>query len=405
MGTLKLFLIIVFVISFSACKDNNPVKVSTDFNTDIQNIVNEAWNGFAQGKENLPGGIAMQILSGKGDYFVGTGELANADNNIHFRGASTTKSFTAAGIILLYQQKKISLNHVLTDTIPGTSITYIPDTEDFDIPFKNQITIKMLIQNKSGIWDIINQPVPNTVNAPYSGKQYHYWAMGEYGEDHQFTSAELTSIVAKHGLYQFEPGEKFKYSNTGFNLAGLIIERVSGLRYDQFMEQNFLTPNNMLNTSFPYLGTDRTLPEEHASSYYYLNGESEEVSTDNISMSVAEGNVITTPANLAYWIKQLITGNAGVEKNYVDFIMTDCQPTFESHQYYGTGLVYTPGIGFGHNGGHGGYFTVMRYDPELDFAVAMFINVWDFGTFELDMYEEIYMMYGIISDIKEVMYK
>jgi len=54
---------------------------------------------------------------------------------------STTKTFTAAAIMLLHQEGKLDISHHITGNIPGKNKCYIPDTQDYDIPYKDQITI------------------------------------------------------------------------------------------------------------------------------------------------------------------------------------------------------------------------------------------------------------------------
>ena len=89
-----------------------------------------------------------------------------------------------------------------------------------------------------------------------------------------------------------------------------------------------------------------------------------------MSLNQAEGNVITTPNDLSVWVEKLLTGRAGLTPETVA-LMTEVVPTYEFHQYYGLGLVNTPGLGYGHNGGHAGYMTVMRYDYTDQVSLVM----------------------------------
>ena len=404
MRKIYILTIVFIVLSVSCNKDNivtDPIPVF-NYQGELQTLIDNHWADFADGKENYPGGYALQILSPAGDYYVAAGELSETTNKTHFRAASTTKTFTAAAIMLLHQQQKLNINMRLIDTIPGTNTPFLPTTEEFDIPFKDKITIKQLLQHRAGMWDIINQAIPVGVQQPYAGKQYCVYMDSVMGPTYTYTIAEMAKVVSDNQLYNSEPDTEFHYSDTGMGLLGLIIERVSGKRYDEFLSDNFLEPLKMENTSFPYLGDDIAIPEPRAESYVIYQGQIFNVTDHNVSMHVAEGNVITTPYDLSLWMKSLYTGKAGVNYNLVQFYMMDCLPTFESHQHYGLGTVFTPELGYGHNGGHAAYFTVARYDPETDITVVMYTNIWDYDILMTDFMIELLNMYSVLYEAKNV---
>jgi len=399
-----LFLVLFAVISSCKKEDDKVDPVPTiNYQDELQTIVDENWAQFTNGTEDFPGGYALQILSPLGDFFVSAGNLAGSTNQTHFRAGSTTKTFTAAAIMLLHQQGKLNINHLVTDLIPGTNEPYLPTDEEFNIPFKNEITIKLLLQHRAGMFDVINQDIPDTVNQPYAGFRYRDYIEESIGLTHTFTIAETAEVVAANQLYNSKPGTEFHYSDTGMGLLGLIIERISGKRYDQFIAENFLTPLGLGNTSFPYEGEDVNLPDPFAGSYVYFQGNTYDVTQYNVSINVAEGNLITTPLDLANWTKKLYTGKAGINYENVKFYMMDCLPTFEGHQNYGLGTVYTSGLGYGHNGGIMGYFTATRYDPETDITFVIYTNVWDFDSLMYDSYAQLLNMYAAVYEAKDIL--
>ncbi len=97
------------------------------------------------------------------------------------------------------------------------------------------------------------------------------------------------------------------------------------------------------------------------------------------SGDVAEGNIRTTPDDLSHWIRALLRGKAGIDHDTITQ-MEAVEPTGEGHQYFGLGIVYTEGLGYGHNGGHPGLITVMRYNPLTDVTIVMFMSVIDFSS-------------------------
>jgi len=264
----------------------------------------------------------------------------------------------------------------------------------------------MLLQHRAGLFDIINQDIPDTVDQAYKGQRYcEYVKALENNQFHTFTIDETSGVVAQNHLYNSVPGTAFYYSDTGIGLLGKIIERVSGKSYDQFLKDSFLNPLGLDHTSFPYEGDDKMLPSPFANSFAYAQCEFMDVTEDNVSMHVAEGNMVTTPYDLAHWMNKLYTGNAGIDYKNVRFYMMDCVPTFESHQNYGLGTVFTPDLGFGHNGAHLAYFTSARYDPETDITFVIYTNVWDFDIITYDLYAEILNMYAIVYEAKDLLSK
>lgn len=347
----------------------------SEYQSKLQNLINTKWAGYGADKKNWGGGIAMHILSPKGNFFVSTQMGENVTEYIHFRGASTTKTFTAASILLLQQRNLLNIDDKITDLIPGTNEPYIPNNSTYDIPYKDEITIRLLLNHRAGVFDVANNNVPATADAPYAGKRYIDYVREDLGDDaHTFTIDELVGVVSVNKLSFTPPETKFHYSDTGYSILGRIIERISGKSYREFVRENFLAPNKLSETSFPYLGTDQSIPSPYAEGYTWTQDVLYSTTADNMSPNIAEGNVISTPNDLALWVKLLIGGKSGLLPQYVS-MMTDVQPTGEAHGYYGLGCVYTQGLGYGHNGGHAGYMTVMRYDPDQDVAVLIFASV------------------------------
>ena len=324
--------------------------------------------------------------------------MENFTFNTHFRGASTTKTFTAAAIMLLQQRGKLKIDDTINSPIPGSTEAYVPATADYKVPYKKDITIRQLLAHCAGVFDITNNVVPADVYANYAGMRYFDWVRVDEGQnDHTFTFDELVGVDAKHRLSDFPPGERFHYSNTGYDILGKIIERVSGQRYDQFVHDEFVVPNGLTDTSFPYLGTDQKLPIPFLTGYTWINGTFGETTVDNMSGNVAEGNVITTPSDLANWIKRWIKGEAGLSADTVKQMMA-VRATGESHRFYGLGCNYTPGLGYGHNGGHMGYLTVVRYDPKQDVTVFLLSNCLNGSNIN----DQQGFMYGLAYAAKEI---
>ncbi len=397
-GMKKTLIAIVAVVTVSLLLAGALYSVihQPNYTEQITSMMNEKWEEYASDKPGFNGTLSMRIISPKGDFFVTT----NPDNiagDAHFRGASTTKTFTAAAILLLHQEGQLNIDDKITQTIPGKDIPYVPDSADYAIPYKENITIRQLLGHTAGVFDVSNTPIPQNVSAPYAGVIYTDY-IKDSAPEHNFTFEELVGVVATNQLAYFAPNEGYHYSNTGYSILGNIIERVSGMDYSSFVKQWLLEPNGLEDTSFPSLGNDLQLPAPYAKGYTYIGGELFETTQDNMSPHVAEGNVITTADDLCKWGKLLYSGQAGVNNDLVAQ-MIDVKPTGEEHKVYGLGTEYAEGLGFGHNGAHAGYMTVMRYDEKTNIAIVISASILNAD----DLYGQIDVMYEIGRESKQIL--
>ena len=89
--------------------------------------------------------------------------------------------------MLLHQEGKLDISHYITGNIPGKNKCYIPDTPDYDIPYKDQITIWQLLCHRAGVYDIVNYPV--------NGEMYVEKILEE-DPGHTFTPGETSHVLS-----------------------------------------------------------------------------------------------------------------------------------------------------------------------------------------------------------------
>jgi D-alanyl-D-alanine carboxypeptidase len=381
------FLVLSAALFISACSnssDNGPA-FTTD---DLQAILASKLQEYSTGKPNFPGGLAMQIITPKGEYFISTGMGSDMSDGYHFRVASCTKTFTASAIMLLYQQGRLNINDLITANIPGTNTPYVQADPGYDIPYKDEITIKMLLMHRAGIFDLTNTKVPEEVSEPYAGQNYCDWVL-ESDLNHQFSTDEFAGVDAKDSLSYFEPGSSYHYSNTGYSILGKIIERVSGESYQDYITNKLISPNDLSGTSVPVDALDNTLPAPYAEGYIYDGASTTNVTVSNMSMNIAEGNIISTPRDLANWCNRLMHIEAGLRSDIVE-MMTNGLPADSG--YYGLGIAYSDTTGYGHSGAHRGYLTNMYYLPDKEITYVMFTNTWDLSSGTSTIYAQLSMM-------------
>lgn len=344
-------------------------------------ILEGEWNKYKSNKPNFDGGLAMQVSSPEGAYFISTGMPKDINNKYHFRIASCTKTFTAAAILLLNQQKKLNLDDKITDNIPGTDMPYVPNIPEYNIPYKDKITIRMLLMHRAGVFDVANNIIPDNKdshNEPYAKNNYIEYILNK-DKTHTFTFDELIGIVAKNHLSFFQPGKSYHYSNTGYSILGKIIERVSGKPYSAFITKKLFIPNDLLDTSSPWTGSDRKLPKPFVDGYVWKDGMKEKVTISNISPQVAEGNIISTPIDLTNWCRKLLKGEAGLTKESIKAMKLGMSKgDGKLNELYGLGLASSLKNGYyGHSGAHEGYLTLMFYNPKTDISYVIFTNMWN----------------------------
>ncbi|MBK7631174.1 MAG: serine hydrolase [Ignavibacteriales bacterium] len=169
----------------------------------------------------LPGAAVMVIENGDKVFIKGYG-LANLEKDIgvtvetNFRLASVTKQFTAMSILMLIDRGKLSFETTLKNIFP-----YFPD-------YGNNITIKNLLQHTSGLIDY-EDLIDDTVTVQVKDK-------------------DVLDMIMKTDSTYFIPGSQHKYSNTGYSLLALTVEKISGIPFRDFLRDNIFTPLEMNNT-------------------------------------------------------------------------------------------------------------------------------------------------------------
>lgn len=171
-------------------------------------------------KQHIPGLSLAVVREGKiikaASYGLANVELnARVSNDTVFEIASNSKQFTAGGIILLVQDGKLKLDDRMTQYLAGFPNSF------------NGITIRHLLTHTSGIKDYIEEfRLERSVN---------------------HTDQEIIKAVGDTGL-NFSPGEDARYSTTGYLLLGLIIEKVTGKPYGEFLKERIFEPLGMNRT-------------------------------------------------------------------------------------------------------------------------------------------------------------
>jgi CubicO group peptidase (beta-lactamase class C family) len=230
----------------------------------------------ASQKQNFSGAI---LVAHQGRVLMKAYGFANAEWSVpntpqtKFEIGSLTKQFTAAAILKLVQDGKLRFEAPVSEYLSNVPAAWSP------------ITIHQLLTHTSGI--------PNTSN------------LSDYaqGLDHTYSPEELIRLVKNRPL-EYEPGTKWKYSNTDYYLLGYLIEQVSGESYEQYLEHHLFGPVAMRDSGY---NSYTRIITRRACVYSREGGQLQNASRADPSIPYAAGAVFSTVEDLLKWDEALWT--------------------------------------------------------------------------------------------------
>ena len=221
------------------------------------------------------------------------------DSSTSLQVASTGKTLTSAAVLKLIQEGKMGLNDPVTKFFPNFPYT--------------DVTVKMLLSHRSGL--------PNYLNY-----------MEQMGWNRRIAATNqdvLNTLINWHPPQQYRPGTHFNYNNTNFVLLALIIEKVSGIPYPQFMKDNFFTPLHMDHTFVKTQADSATVNYS-----YQANGAI--WMPDLTDGPYGDKNIYSTPRDLLKWDQALYDGKL-IHKDMLDSAFTPLSNEKPGIKNYGLG--------------------------------------------------------------------
>jgi len=292
--------------------------------------------------------VSIAVVRGKDTLVMKGYGLASREANraatasTVYRIGSITKQFTAAGIMREVEQGKISLNDPITKYLP-------------DVPTHGErITVRHLLTHTSGVHNYTDSP-----------ERVKHW-----GE--AMTPRQIVAFVDKDTL-DFAPGTKYSYSNTGYVLLGMILEKVTGQPYATYVQRQFFTPLGLTQTSYC---PDRTKDPQFADGYAASSGTVKPAEYLNITQPFSAGALCSTVRDLVKWHRALVDGRVVGARSYS--LMTTPDTLIGGAKInYGFGLVPGQLSGkrmIGHSGGINGFTTYGMYMPDESLNVIVLSN-------------------------------
>lgn len=297
----------------------------------------------------INGEIVFEKAYGMGDEEWGARNTLNAK----FRIGSLTKQLTAACILLLQERGRLKVHDPISRYLSS-----LPEVWQ-------AITIHQLLTHTSGI--------PNYTSSPEFAKLRRTGA----------TPQQMIALVADKPL-DFKPGTKWSYSNTGYILLGMIIEKVSGQAYNDFFKKNILDPLGMTNSGYDQA---RDVVKERASGYQIRGGLIENADFIDMSVPYAAGDIYSTVEDMYRWNEALTENGKLLSADSLKQMFTEYSEATHEGQHYGYGVVISR-LKFGrllyyHGGGVEGFSSSIQRYPNDRVCIVVLSNLDSYKPWEL----------------------
>jgi CubicO group peptidase (beta-lactamase class C family) len=299
--------------------------------------------------EDDPGVAVLVAQHGKILFEKGYG-LANLEHKTpitpqtKFRIGSITKQFTASAILRLQEQGKLSVTDKLSEYIS-------------DFPRGDEVTLVHLLTHTSGIHSYTEKPgFFDTVTKPIA------------------LAALINSF--KNDPYDFDPGKKWQYDNSGYALLTYVIEKVSGQSYADYLSKTFFQPLGMNDTGVHR--SDLHLTHE-ASGYSYVDGKFKPALNWDMSQATGAGAIYSTVEDLFKWNEAVFNGkvlsDASLKAAFTPVKTSENQTDTEAGYGFGWGVDSFRGSKeIDHSGGLQGFSSFLLRLPREEFTAVALAN-------------------------------
>jgi len=349
----QLVLVCLFSACFFSCKENTKTNVTEDTKNEYASFVDAMKaKGLSTGNILVYEKGEVVFKSSNGLRSINPLDSLNLDSQ--FRLASVSKQFTGMAIMKLKEAGKLDYDQKV-----NTILT--------NFPYEN-ITVRQLLHHTSGLTDYERLIAENFVKED-STKQYIL------GNDEI-----LTEFYRVDPELDFQPGEKWDYSNTGYLVLASIVEKVSGQHFRDFLKQQITEPIGMKNTTlYSYqMDADPNMPNRVFGYRLALN-QKDYISNDyDIVNDVrGDGGIYSTLEDLYKW-NMALANHTIISKDYLDEAWYSGQTNDGEYTGYGFGwfLEYNPGepVIVNHSGGWVGFVTFLQNEVDTKSGFVILTN-------------------------------
>ena len=291
-----------------------------------------------------------QMVIAKGYGFADVERKIPAAPETIYQLGSISKQFTAAAIMRLVERGKVRLDDPLTKYLP-------------DYPTQGHtVLVRHLLHQTSGIKEFF------TVRG---------FDELESGSPERYPRSDLINLFKKEP-FQFAPGERWAYSNSNYTLLGVIIEKASGMAYEQYLQEALFQP---LGLSATHSCGTRPASGRFAKGYVLKDGSIGAAPPVNMNTAIGDGGLCSSVLDLVKWERALVMGRAVSKSSYKRMIASEMVRRGYRPDYgFALSLISLDGRRrLGHNGEITGFTGALAYYPEDDLTVAVLANrsqVW-----------------------------
>ncbi len=296
-------------------------------------------------------GIAAAVVRGNDTLLLRTYGRADVEWDVPlpldamFEMGSVTKQFTAVAVLQLRDSGRLSLDDSITRWLP-----------DFDTR-GHPVTLRHLLTHTSGLGDFTEAP-----------------EFGNLTTNHRLPRDSAYALQQRQPR-QFAPGELQIYNNSGFWLLGLVVERASGMTYENYIEQRIFAPLGM--TRSMYCNSMENVPRRAHGYFVWRDRTIQRAWTVAHTWPFAAGSVCSTVGDMVTWLRALHGGRVLSPASYAEFI-TPARLNDGTPIRYSMGLQVGPDarglVYLGHGGRGPGFWVEAGWYPESQMAVVVLIN-------------------------------
>ncbi len=367
--TKEITFILVVILCYSCKKgeDINPTYYNCTFNFSDSSSAHPD-NGKYQSLLNdmtSSGvvGVTMSVYHSSTGMWVGASGKADLHNDVDMKSCnisrvgSTVKMFTAATVLKLAEEGKLNLDDKISSYLQGDVIDKIDNAEI--------ATIRQLLQHSSGIFNYIQNLNFQTASLNDFIKEW--------------SPNDLLDYAYNQDAY-FQPDEDVRYSNTGYVLLGLLIEKIEGKPFYRVFEEKIFNPLSLTNTMFAALDP---IPDGIVRGYIDMYSRMQVTESTYFSgwdYYTADGGLISNPYDLSVFFRALMNEQI-INSNSLAEMLTWKTPADPDADFfpisYGLGIFKietAKGTAYMHSGDAVGYYANMLYFPGDSTTIVYAVN-------------------------------